>query len=226
MQCQDVAFPLPPWGQPLRGHAVAGPHADQPHRLAELRSAVRGLSPLRPRSPHRLEGGPFSRRREGPFSTCRQHLGTNRSYQALAQVLGVTKRAVTKCAAREKWSERLTKIEQSARERSDLRLTETMEQMRDRHMATLKAMHARALSALVQYPLTNGMDAMRAAEMAIKLERLVAGESPETGAREVEAIIRREHERWLVEEEPVVEVAAEEPVSADAGANGREPRDP
>lgn len=74
MQCQDVAFPLPPWGQPLRGHAVAGPHADQPHRLAELRSAVRGLSPLRPRSPHRLEGGPFSRRREGPFSTCRQQL--------------------------------------------------------------------------------------------------------------------------------------------------------
>lgn len=157
-------------------------------------------------------------------------LGTNRSYQALAQVLGVTKRAVTKCAAREKWSERLSRIEQNVRERSDLRLTETMEQMRDRHRATLKAMHARALSGLVQYPLTNGMDAMRAAEMAIKLERLVVGENPENGAREVEAIIRREHERWLVEEEPeeatIGEAAAEDPVSADAGASGREPNDP
>jgi hypothetical protein len=138
-------------------------------------------------------------------------LGAGRSYQALAQDLGVTKRAVTKCAAREKWTERLTKIEQTARDRSDQRLTETMEQMRDRHLATLKAMHARALSGLVQYPLTNGMDAMRAAEMAIKLERLVAGERGEGSVREVEAIIRREQERWLVAdgEEVVVEAGIE-----------------
>jgi hypothetical protein len=86
-----------------------------------------------------------------------------------------------------------------------------MEQMRDRHLATLKAMHARALSGLVQYPLTNGMDAMRAAEMAIKLERLVAGERGEGSVREVEAIIRREQERWLVAdgEEVVVEAGIE-----------------
>ena len=90
-------------------------------------------------------------------------LGTSRSYKTLAEEYGVTKRAVTKCAAREGWTERLDKIEREARDHTDQRITESLEEMHERHLKTLKAMHARALSGLVQYPLTNGMDAMRAA---------------------------------------------------------------
>lgn len=124
-------------------------------------------------------------------------MGAQRSFKGLANQLGVTKRAVTKCAAREKWVERMTKIEAEARKRSDEKITETLEQMRDRHLLTLKAMHARALTALKQYPLTNGMDAMRAAEIAIKLERLVAGESTARSELTVEEVCRREHAEWL-----------------------------
>lgn len=125
-------------------------------------------------------------------------LGPDRSHKALAEKLGVTKRSVTKCSVREDWNGRLSKIERDARDRSDLKMTETLEQMRERHMATLKAMHARALTAIRQYPLTSGMDAMRAAEMAIKLERLVVGEPSDRTALSVEEVTRREIQDWLV----------------------------
>jgi predicted transcriptional regulator len=125
-------------------------------------------------------------------------MGAQRSFQALADELGVTKRAVSKCAAREGWSQRLARIDAEARKRSDEKITETLEQMRERHLATLKAMHTRALAALRQYPLTSGMDAMRAAEMAIKLERLVAGEPTDRSAVSIEEIIKQEMRELLV----------------------------
>ena len=123
-------------------------------------------------------------------------LDTKRSYRAVAEHYGVSKRAVTKCAGREKWSERLARIESTAREKSDQRLAETIEDMRTRHLKTIRAMSARALRALSEYPLTTGMDGMRAAELAIKLERLVAGEATDRTAT-VEETVRRESERWL-----------------------------
>jgi hypothetical protein len=126
-------------------------------------------------------------------------LGPERSYQAVAKRYGVSKRAVTKCAAREHWMSRLSKIEKDARENGDKRLAETMEQMHERHLKTVRAMQARALAALKQYPLSTGMEAMRAAEMAIKLERLVVGEPSERV--NVEEIVRNEHQAWMVDDD-------------------------
>jgi hypothetical protein len=124
-------------------------------------------------------------------------MGAGRSHKALADELAVTKRAVTKRAAVEKWTERLAKIEKDARERSDARMTETFEQMRERHMATLRVMNGKALTALKQYPLDNAMDAMRAAEMAIKLERLVAGQPADHTQVDVAEVTRQEMRRLL-----------------------------
>jgi len=124
-------------------------------------------------------------------------LGAQRSFKGLADQLGVSKRAIAKCARREKWRERLEAIENNARARSDQKITETIEQMRDRHLLTLKAMHTRALSGLRDYPLTNGMDAMRAAEIAIKLERLIAGEPNEHGQMDLVEVTREEMRRLL-----------------------------
>ncbi len=125
-------------------------------------------------------------------------LGPTRTYRAIAERYDVTTRAVTKCAARERWSERLVKIEQDARERCDHKLGDVFEEARERHLKTLKAMHARALTALKQYPLSSGMDAMRAAEMVIKLERLVMGEASERTALSIEEITRRELQTLLI----------------------------
>ncbi len=128
-------------------------------------------------------------------------LGPGRSYRTVADRCGVTKRAVTKHAAREGWTSRLEKIEQEAREKSDGKLVEVLGEMHDRHLKTVRAMNARALTALKQYPLSSGMEAMRAAELAIKLERLIVGEPSERTEVSVEEITKREIQELLVHDD-------------------------
>lgn len=45
-------------------------------------------------------------------------LGANRSYQALADKYGVTKKAITLMAKRERWQHRIAELESKAREES------------------------------------------------------------------------------------------------------------
>ncbi len=95
-------------------------------------------------------------------------LGPERSYQVVAEHYGVSKQAVTKLAVRESWQRRLEDIERKALE-------------------TLKTM-----------PLATAMEAVRALDMSIAKERLVRGEPSDRTAIEVEEVIRREYDRWLV----------------------------
>ena len=111
-------------------------------------------------------------------------MGEGRSYRLLAERYGVTKRAVTKLAARERWSERLEEIQRKARERADDRLVDRIDEMQARHLKTLKAVNARVLAALKQYPLASGMEAVRAADLLIKLERSIL--APEGAEQERE----------------------------------------
>ena len=59
-------------------------------------------------------------------------LGPGRSYQAVAEKYGVTKRSITKLAKRENWQRRLHDVEAKARERSDERKGETLDEMNER----------------------------------------------------------------------------------------------
>jgi hypothetical protein len=61
----------------------------------------------------------------------------------------------------------------------------------------------RAIKGMQEFPLTSGMEAIRAAELAIKLERLIAGESSERTEVSVTEAIKRETQRWLVPKEEV-----------------------
>ena len=124
-------------------------------------------------------------------------MGRQRSYRALASRFGVSKRAITKHAAVHGWPERLENIEAEARERSDEKLAETLEEMRTRHLKTLRAMSARALAALKDHPLNTGMEAIKAAEVAIKLERVIAGEVSSRTEVSVEEVSRREIENLV-----------------------------
>lgn len=139
-------------------------------------------------------------------------LGNGRSYDQVATHFNVTKRAVTKAAARERWSERLAKIERDAQTRVDEKLTESLEQMHLRHTKMLRAMASRAVKALQEYPLESGMEGLRAAEAVIKLERLVAGEVTERGASSVEVLIRNEYDQIM---RPVGEASSEEDSDGD-----------
>ena len=124
-------------------------------------------------------------------------MGPERSYRAVSEKYGVSKRANTKRAVAHDWSKRLEKIEEEARQESDRKLAESLEETRSRHLKMLRVMGGRAISALKQYPLSNGMDAVRAAEAVIKLERLVIGESTDRSAIAIEEVTRQEMQSLL-----------------------------
>ena len=137
-------------------------------------------------------------------------LGPERSYRGVAKHFEVSKRAVTDHAGKEKWAQRLKEIEARARAESDKRLVETLEEIQSRHIKMARAMAARALKAIMEYPLTSGMEGIRAGEIAVKLERIIMGEASErtemtvaeTTKREIQSLLRVE----TVEEEDGEEV--------------------
>ena len=124
-------------------------------------------------------------------------LGLQRSMQAVADRYGASKRAVAKRAAAEKWTDRLVKIERSARDRIDAKMTETLEAVNARHLQTLRAIQTKALQTLQVMPLASGMDAVRALDTAIRQERVILGEPGDRSAVSVEELVRREHQRWM-----------------------------
>jgi hypothetical protein len=125
-------------------------------------------------------------------------LGPERSYQAVADKYGTSKRAVTKVAAKENWSQRSMEIEKKAHEKTDEKLAESLDEMNGRHIKVCKLIQRKALETLKSMPLTTAIEAVRALDLAIKQERLVRGEPTDRSAVSVEDVIRREYDRWLV----------------------------
>lgn len=128
-------------------------------------------------------------------------LGPDRSYQRVADEFGVSKRAITKLAGRERWQERVLELERQAREGAEQRALESLEGMNLRHLKSLKIIQGKALEALRSMPLATAMEAVRALELAIRQERLIRGEPSERTAVSVEEVIRREYERWMAPED-------------------------
>ena len=128
-------------------------------------------------------------------------LGPDRSYQRVADQFGVSKRAVTKLAIRERWQERVEELERKAREGAEQKALESLEAMNLRHLKSLKVVQGKALEALRSMPLATAMEAVRALDMSIRQERLIRGEPSDRTAISVEEVIKREYERWMVVEE-------------------------
>jgi len=121
-------------------------------------------------------------------------MGPERSYQALANRFKCSKRAVARCATRERWTQRIKDIEREAQREADAQLVDAMREMHGRHLKTIKAIQGKAVEALRSMPLDSGMEAVRALEAAIKLERLITGEA--SNADLVEEVTRREVRDW------------------------------
>lgn len=139
-------------------------------------------------------------------------LGTARSYQALADRYGCTKKSITKRALKERWQERIAEIESKARERSAQKAVETLEEMRTRHLKAFRALELKALEALRSMTLESPADVVRALEVAVRNERIALGEPSERTAISIEKVIEREYERWLGEDDGVTVLP--EPASA------------
>ena len=125
-------------------------------------------------------------------------LGENRSYEAVARQFDVSKRAITKLAARAEWPLRLERIEHEAREKSAKRLAETLDEMNERHLKIVKAVQGRALETLKSMSLDTAMDAVRALDLSIKQERLIRGEPTDRSETSIAEVVERESRRWLV----------------------------
>jgi len=124
-------------------------------------------------------------------------LGNDRTYSAVAKHFGVSKRAVTKRAAKENWQDRIAELERKAHEAAEKQAFESLKAMAIRHVRICKTIQKKALEALQAMPLQNSMDAIRALNIALKQERLARGEPTERTAN-VEEVVRREYQRWMV----------------------------
>jgi hypothetical protein len=144
-------------------------------------------------------------------------LGAARSYQAVADKYSVTKQAITKCATRERWQSRLEAIEARARERSDQKAVESVEEMNQRHLKMLAVVERKALEALRNFPMATAMEAVRALEIAMRQTRLIRGEPTERSVTSIEETIRREYERWMV---PSDDERAGEPATSEQATPG------
>lgn len=127
-------------------------------------------------------------------------LGPSRSYQAVADRYGVTKRAVTGLAKRENWQRRLVEVEAEARARADRKKVDSLEAVTERHLKALRVVFAKGLEALRNMSIDSPADAMRAIQLAIREERLALGEPSERTAVSVEDLVRSEYERWMLVE--------------------------
>ncbi len=135
-------------------------------------------------------------------------LGPERSYQAVADHYGVAKITVTRRAKAEGWQERVRELEAKAREKSDEKIVEMMEVVRDRHIKAARFLQAKSLEALRNLPPEKAVKAATALAIGWKHELLILGEPTERQAT-VEEVIKREYERWMIpadekedEEEP------------------------
>ena len=124
-------------------------------------------------------------------------LGTRRSYQAVSEKYGVTKRAVTSIAKREDWQRRMVEVEAQARAKADQRKVETSDAAKERHLQALRLVMAKGIEALMQMRIVTPMDAVRAIGLAVREMRVELGEPSERTAVSVESVIKREYERWL-----------------------------
>lgn len=122
--------------------------------------------------------------------------GPDRSYQAVADHFDVAKVTVTRHAKAQDWQGRIRELETKARERSDQKVLEAMEVVRERHLKSARMLQAKALEALSRLPAEKALKAAQALAIGWKHELLILGEPTERQST-IEETIRREYERWM-----------------------------
>lgn len=152
-------------------------------------------------------------------------LGPDRSYQGLAEKLGVDKRSIVRAATRDRWAERLANIQEEARAATDRKLVADLQAVRERQLQEARALRGWALRAMKDLPPEKALKAVTSAlSTAWKQELLLLGEPTDRQASTVEEVTKREMHTLLSvadpgeeeEEEPIVEAVEtiDEPIAA------------
>jgi hypothetical protein len=124
-------------------------------------------------------------------------MGHERSYRVLAEQLGVSKRAITDKANAENWAARMQVIEAEVKERVDAKIKDEAVESQLRHRKLLRAVESRAAQAITEHPLRSCLEGIRAAEIAIKMQRVIEGEPGERTEVVVAATTKAEIDRLL-----------------------------
>lgn len=127
-------------------------------------------------------------------------LGDWRSFAKVAAHFGVARRAIQKCSLRNQWSKRLEAIEEASKKRADEILVETLAEVRARHLRMLKVVATRGLQALQVNELETASEGVKAVTEAIKLERVIHGETTANVGVSMQEMTRREVELFLIAE--------------------------
>ena len=126
-------------------------------------------------------------------------LGHVRSYAAVARQYGVTTRGILALAKRHRWAERLREIEQIVEERLREHNATVLAEARERHLKSLRVLQGKALSGLRDQSVRSVAEASRALETAIRLERLILGETTSNAQVSVEERLQREVDQLVVD---------------------------
>ena len=120
-------------------------------------------------------------------------LGPNRSYDTLAREYGVSRRAITKLAAKERWKEQIRELEAKSRERAKEKIGHSLDEMNDRHLKLGRFLQSKGVETLRLGRIDTPAEAVRAINIGVTMERLVCGE-PTDRVENLEAIVRREYQ--------------------------------
>ena len=130
-------------------------------------------------------------------------MGHERSHQALADKLGVTKRAITERASEERWAERLEAIEAEVQARIEEKLKDELEESQLRYRKLLRGIESRAAQAIAEKPLRTCLEGVRALELAMKMQMLLAGQPSHRTELVVAATTKAEIDRLLERKDEV-----------------------
>lgn len=128
-------------------------------------------------------------------------LGDWRSFAKVAAHFGVARRAIQKCSLRNHWSKRLAAIEEASKKRADEILVESLAEVKARHLAMLKVVATRGIQVLQKQELVTASEGVKAVTEAIKLERVIHGETTANVSVNVQEMTRREVEMFLITED-------------------------
>ena len=124
-------------------------------------------------------------------------LGPGRSYEAVGEKYGCSRRGVADLAKRDRWQERLAEVDQRAKERTESQALESIAAMNERHLKIARFLQSKGLEGLQSGRAELLGAATRTCTAGVELERLVRGE-PTERTENLETVIRRECDRWLV----------------------------
>jgi hypothetical protein len=128
-------------------------------------------------------------------------LGHVRSYAAVAKHFGVGTRTILFIAKKYRWPEKLRAIEAIAEERQREHNVGLVIEARERHLKALKILQAKSLAGLRDNSVRSVAESTKALETAIRLERLILGESTSNASVAVEERAQREVDQLVVDED-------------------------